>query len=119
MEQLKRCPFCGGEAKLQRRRRTSCGYYVICKNCGVRTPFFQYQFDSWEKLQEEAITAWNTRKPTERILGQLEERHKNHSATINEFISNNDLESASKESLMKTECEIAIEIVKGELTFNH
>lgn len=70
---LKPCPFCGGEARLQQRARTSHGFYVICKNCGCRTPFYQYQFDSVEKLREEAITAWNTRKPVAAVLDRLEE----------------------------------------------
>ena len=49
MEELKKCPFCGGEAILE-------GTYmfdVICTKCGVRT--------SWYKTKEEAIEAWNRR----------------------------------------------------------
>lgn len=69
---LKPCPFCGGEARLQRKNKKH-GYYVICKKCGCRTPYFQYQFDSLEKLRETAIEAWNTRKPVERILERLGE----------------------------------------------
>lgn len=56
--ELKSCPFCGGEARLQRKGD---GYYVICKRCGCRTPYNQYQFISREKLREEAIEAWNRR----------------------------------------------------------
>ena len=65
------CPFCPkGQARLQRRGH---GYYVICKSCGCRTPLFQYQFDSKEKRQEEAIKAWNQRKPMDDIVERLEE----------------------------------------------
>lgn len=64
------CPFCPkGQARLQRRGH---GYYVICKSCGCRTPLFQYQYDSREKLREQAITTWNTRKPMDDIVERLE-----------------------------------------------
>lgn len=64
MEQLKKCPFCGGETKIQKHKKR--GYYVICTYCGCRTPFFEHPFFLKKKLQECAITAWNTRKPMER-----------------------------------------------------
>ena len=68
------CPFCEGEARLQRWRRTY-GYYVICKKCGCRTPVFQYQYDSKEKRREDAINTWNTRVPMEKIMERLEEEN--------------------------------------------
>ena len=34
---------------------------------------FQYQFDSKEKRREDAINAWNTRKPAEEVVARLEE----------------------------------------------
>ena len=76
------CPFCGGEARLQQRKRTSHAYYVICKNCGCRTPFYQYQFDSAEKLREEATAAWNTRKPVDAVLDRLEDERLRYFLTI-------------------------------------
>lgn len=71
MSELKRCPFCGGEARLQRWHRKS-DYYVICKECGCRTPLFQYQFDSKEERRKDAINTWNNRKPLERVVERLE-----------------------------------------------
>jgi Lar family restriction alleviation protein len=65
------CPFCEGEARLQRWRRTY-GYYVICKKCGCRTPVYQYQYDSKEKRREDAINTWNTRVPMEKIVERLD-----------------------------------------------
>lgn len=73
-DKLLPCPFCGGEARLQKRFRKR-GYYVICKdrNCGCRTPFYQFDFLSQEELREQAIFTWNTRKPMDRIVERLEE----------------------------------------------
>lgn len=65
------CPFCGGEARLQRRNKKH-GYYVVCKACGCRTPYYQYQFLSREELRNTAIATWNTRIPIDRIIEQLE-----------------------------------------------
>lgn len=59
MSKLKRCPCCGGEAAL-------CNYYFVqCKKCGLSTLTFI--------TKEEAIKAWNTRKPMERIEERLKE----------------------------------------------
>ena len=66
MEQLKKCPFCGGEAKALTR---SDGYefteYVMCGNCEAES--------GWFKTKAEAIAAWNTRKQLERYK-ELEEK---------------------------------------------
>ena len=74
MSELKRCPFCGGEARLQKPYRKR-GWYVICKNtnCGCRTPFYQHLYTSEDDLQTIATMVWNNRKPMERIVERLEE----------------------------------------------
>ena len=63
MEQLKKCPFCGGEAKLYGYT----AFWVCCENeeCNVDSDVYE--------SREKAITTWNTRKPIERILERLEE----------------------------------------------
>lgn len=64
------CPFCGGEAELNRtivKGRSM--YSVSCKHkwdCTIGTTFLQ-------ETKEEAIELWNTRKPMERIIDRLEE----------------------------------------------
>lgn len=60
------CPFCGGKPFVYTTGNVSCGFYVeiICENCGCRTD---------RAYEEVATEAWNTRKPMERILEQLEE----------------------------------------------
>lgn len=51
MEKLKPCPFCGGEAKVQRFPRN---YSVYCTECGARTM-------SFKPTEEEAVEDWNRR----------------------------------------------------------
>lgn len=55
------CPFCGGEARFS----TEAGNWINCKSCGAETDYFEQR--------EEAINAWNTRVPMERIVERLED----------------------------------------------
>lgn len=59
-DRLKPCPFCGGKANFQGN-----GHWISCEDCLAETNYFDYK--------EEAIKAWNTRKPMDRIVEQLEE----------------------------------------------
>lgn len=67
MSELKRCPFCGGEAKID------CylyfdefnDWFIRCTSCFCRTRTF--------KTKKSAILTWNNRKPMERIVERLEE----------------------------------------------
>ena len=71
MEELKPCPFCGGEAKLF---VTSNGVCVKCTEefsmgCGCQTDWYEdvtaFGCDGWRKREscavEKAIFAWNRR----------------------------------------------------------
>lgn len=69
MSELKRCPFCGGEAKIcdgyiEEFLKTEYMKYVQCNYCKASTKLYF--------TEKEAIKAWNTRKPMERILERLE-----------------------------------------------
>lgn len=62
---LRCCPFCGGEARLNYFGSGHIPYYQIsCSECGCR------QASSIHK--ESVINTWNTRKPIDRIVEQLE-----------------------------------------------
>ena len=88
MSELKRCPFCGGEAKIDCNNRFS-DWFVRCTKCFCKTPAFLNEFM--------ARVAWNTRKPVERILERLVET-----------------ESYSRSPQFSKAVERAIEIVKEE-----
>lgn len=65
---LLNCPFCGGEAVTAEMYNTKLKKLfpiVKCLDCECRTPMTE--------TFEDAITAWNTRKPMESILERLEE----------------------------------------------
>ena len=67
-EPLLRCPFCGGDAVTAEMYNTKLKKFlpiVKCLDCECRTLMTE--------TFEEAITAWNTRKPMEGIIDYLEE----------------------------------------------
>lgn len=57
MDELKSCPFCGGEAILHKERIE--GFSIVfCKNCYAKIERFKAgSCESWER----AINAWNRR----------------------------------------------------------
>ena len=63
---LKPCPFCGGEARWANDDKN----WIECSYCRVET---RYCEDT-----QEAIEAWNRRKPLEDIVEQLEELAEEH-----------------------------------------
>ena len=79
---LKPCPFCGGEAEFYRTPiKTNGGWcdsvVVRCKSCEARTNRVLYDANKHPNDEEydEAAAAWNQRKPMERILERLKEKH--------------------------------------------
>ena len=78
MNELKECPFCGGEAEFYRtpvkiNGRWCDSVVVRCKNCEARTRRMLYDAKKHPNDEEynEAAAAWNQRKPMERIVEEL------------------------------------------------
>ena len=91
MKELKKCPFCGGEAWLREFTdlNKSINYYVECGyiECAVspETAIFE--------TPEEAVAAWNNRKPVDDVLERLEGKinslcNPNWNAAMEEAIEN-------------------------------
>lgn len=103
-DKLKPCPFCGGEAFEYYSGSQFEICEVVCKECGCR---------SKRKTEDEAIKAWNTRKPMDRIVGQLEALAEEADNTRNTYLAKHDWLPVN---LYKGRCNAfdeAIEIVKG------
>ena len=65
-EQLKPCPFCGGEAKLKTARESDGqisydSIYVACLNCRSTGLSYTTYYNVSSNPEEEAIAAWNRR----------------------------------------------------------
>ena len=90
MNEFKKCPFCGGEAIL---KDYTAGSWFRCKKCRMETRLCC--------TTEEAIEAWNTRKPVENLITAL----KNHPNLFTElgwenfYISINDVIETIKERM--------------------
>lgn len=90
-EELKPCPFCGGEARIQHDRIEPCRnsengdlithWSVYCPNCGTKKEggITEYYFNNEEKLviqsdnfngRKKAIEAWNRRANNSRSYCQ-------------------------------------------------
>ena len=103
MDKLKKCPFCGGEAELIKRKSNFPYIHgVWCIGCNCRTSF--------EKSEEIAIEKWNNRNPVEDVLERLEAeriKYKNEWDTYDDEIAFGQMNGMSnaisiiKERLMK------------------
>ena len=73
MNELKRCPFCGGEATIERLRNGNKEYiYVKCKKCESASTVFSApvgRINPRAKMDDSAFAkarnAWNRREVTE------------------------------------------------------
>lgn len=98
-DKLLPCPFCGYHGTLHSIDMCNT-VYAVCMKCGSRTMDFE--------KGEEAIKHWNTRKPMERIVEQLEERR---NTTICKM--NNEPYGNQVQMWYRTGVRDAIDIVKG------
>lgn len=97
-DKLKPCPFCGGEAVWWDTGDHKYPYQIVCRSCFCETNETQ--------TRSSAIEAWNTRKPMDRIVEQLEAKAEDCRKYWDEFGDEDEI------SIM-IGYKRAIEIVKG------
>lgn len=78
-DKLKPCPFCGGEAEVYYAPGNDivgipC-FGVACGNCKTMIGTVKDGTTDFFRTPQEAIKAWNTRKPMDKIVEQLEEEY--------------------------------------------
>ena len=79
MADLRKCPFCGGKAKVcDDIEYTVGGYWVECKDCHIQTP-------SKIKGKEAVINYWNTRKPMEAVVAELEKKSEEYNEKADRY----------------------------------
>ena len=77
-DKLLKCPFCGEKASLETiSDLTRTEYVVCCDNKKCICFYIGYGDVGLYETKEKAITAWNQRKPMEKILERLNELKEN------------------------------------------
>ena len=87
MSELKRCPFCGGEAKIDKTIANTVS--VECTVCYASSRMI---LCTEGDIEQKAIEAWNTRKPMQNIVKRLEEEYHEIDKSKKESYENGDWE---------------------------
>lgn len=109
--ELKRCAFCGGEARIEAESigKEKYLYSVSCINDCVTQGIYHKTVDS-------AIKAWNTRTPVENAIGQIEEiKNAFQEGYYTKFYCSNRWDKCVGKDCVACVLEKAIEIIKEEL----
>ena len=116
--EIKKCPFCGGEA-LFFRVGTVLGDCVVvkCKNCKARTDtiLFDARKHPNDEEYDEAAALWNNRKPVDDVLERLERKKKDAYDTAKVYEFDSWWDSARMKRAEAVAFEKAIKIMKEEL----
>lgn len=116
MEQLKKCPFCGGKAKLEQIASATWDKFVVTCNSSKCCAFYiGYCDEGLYETKEKAIIAWNTRKPMEQIVERLELLQDMHGQREEDAREAGLTMHADLEGAKAYVVEEAIEIVKEEM----
>ena len=87
MSELKRCPFCGGKAKIDKTIANTVS--VECTVCHASSRMI---LCTEGDIEQKAIEAWNTRKPMQNIVERLEEEYHEIDKSKKESYENGDWE---------------------------
>lgn len=124
MAELLKCPFCGGEARIVTYQGSKSIFYIECKDCNAlmgnpRRMISAMKGKLYFENEAELIEAWNTRKPMEAVVAELEAEKERYEKDRTYWS-----EHSWKDSLMYNECDMsdrkadcyanAISIVRGK-----
>lgn len=114
MDQLKPCPFCGGEAFMESWvARKGFEANVHCNSCSAMVYTITYDFE--EQAEKNAIEQWNRREPIDKVVEQLEEmKILCNEIAIEAIEEMNDLQLQVAARNQVVAFAEAIEIVKGD-----
>lgn len=108
MADLMKCPFCGGEAETENHHNRYTDWWEVkCTDCNASlNERYEYEF--------EAVAAWNTRKPMEDVVAELENKELESSSAQTEAIIGMCGASANYYCGEKDAYAKAISIVRGK-----
>lgn len=110
MERLKKCPFCGGEARIEQIPSETWDKFVVtCKSPKCCAYYIGYCDEGLYDTRLRAIAAWNTRKLIENAVERMEVIADNSSDLIS-VMDNPQYYDGYEDGMIK-----AIEIIKEEL----
>lgn len=111
MSKLKRCPFCGGEARLEQVPGATWDKFVVtCKSMKCCAFYIGYCDEGIYDTKTKAIEAWNTRKPVENVMKRLEEAKNTEIKVIGGRCNGKSFTVGYSEGIRE-----AINIIKAEL----
>lgn len=129
MIELKKCPFCGGEVQMmaiagepfpptyevELDKITSDSddiCYIHCPTCGVNW----HKEVRIESFPLDTIKAWNTRKPVDKVIGQIQElANEFQEGFYHEVHCKNREDNCEWKDCCSCALERAIEIIKQEM----
>ena len=113
MSELKKCPFCGGEAVTH----VSNGVSVICIMCGAHSKTLVDSYSQGKPTGcavDKVVKAWNNRKPVEDVMERLKKELNSADAEKERCLRENPLQFDSAKGYARGMSD-AIEIIKEEL----
>ena len=119
MAELRNCPFCGGEANIVTYQGSKRIFYIECKGCNAlmgnpRIMISAMKGKLYFENEAELIEAWNTRKPMEAVVAELEKRANDNDRAADRLSG---IESKKKITSWRARAEAlrdAAEIVRGK-----
>lgn len=133
--ELKKCPFCGGEARLtefyescdgrgDRHAKITCckceitmyltfdEFYDAQKEFGYTGGYYSQNKAYWDGMHQKLIDKWNTRTPVDKMIERLEQQAQQYRRRCNEHVEKGFVAMGDKYLGKACSYEHAIEIIK-------